>query len=258
MKKHLYLLLLAVITCQFSFAQSTEEPPSESYDKNVFKVNLTGLPLRNFGFQYERMLSRKSSFNLGLRFMPKGSIPMLSSFETTIDDPTAYSTLSAASINGFAITPEFRVYLGKKGGPRGFYLAPFARYTTFDASLPTVEFTYEVTENNQTFTETRTIDMSGSLSGITGGLMLGSQWRLGKSVYLDWWIIGGSFGKSSGELIGVSQLSVDEQDGLREELQTLDIPFVDYTVEVNSSGAKLNFDGPFASLRGGLSLGIKF
>lgn len=258
MKKIFYLLLLAFSSSQFSFAQLMDNQADFSYDKNVFKVNLTGLPFRNFGFQYERMLSRKSSFNLGIRYMPNGSIPMLSMLETTINDATAYSTLSAAALNGFAITPEFRVYLGKKGGPRGFYLAPFARYTTFNASLPTVEFTYESTENDQTFIKTRTIDMSGSLSGVTGGLMLGSQWRLGRSIYLDWWIIGASFGKSSGELIGLSQLDVDEQDGLREELLNLDLPFVDYTVDVTSSGAKINFDGPFASLRGGLSLGIKF
>nr|MBI1231349.1 hypothetical protein [Cytophagales bacterium] len=88
--------------------------------------------------------------------------------------------------------------------------------------------------------------------------MFGAQWKLGKAVYLDWWIIGGSFGSSTGSINAVTTLDQNEQDGLREELNNLDIPLLDYTVRVDGNGAKMDFDGPFASLRGGLSFGIKF
>lgn len=88
--------------------------------------------------------------------------------------------------------------------------------------------------------------------------MFGAQWKLGKAVYLDWWIIGGSFGNSTGLIKAATTLDQNEQEGLREELNNLDIPILDYTVSVDGNGAKMDFDGPFASLRGGLSLGIKF
>ena len=88
--------------------------------------------------------------------------------------------------------------------------------------------------------------------------MVGAQWKLGKSVYLDWWIIGGALGSSTGTVNAITALNQEEQDGFREELNTIDSPFLDYSVQVDANGAGLDFTGPFASLRGGLSLGIKF
>ena len=257
MKKITLLTLLSLILIAPSFAQE-DTPAKERYDKNVFKINLTGLLFKNYGFQYERMLSRKTSIALGFRTQPQGELPLIGFFENQIDDPETFEEIKGISYGNTAITPEIRFYLGKKGGPRGFYIAPYARYSKSQVSISDFEFSFEETVNGQTITETREVELSGDITGITGGIMFGSQWRLGKSVYLDWWIIGGSVGKSNGLINAITNLNQEEQDGLREELNGLEIPLLDYSVQVDGNGAKMDFNGPFASLRGGLSLGIKF
>lgn len=257
MKKILLCALLAASLVFPSLGQS-DQNGTERFDKNVVKFNLTGLLFNNYSFQYERLLSRKISLALSIRTQPKGSIPATGFVEGFINDPETFAELENLSLGNFALTPELRFYMGKKSGPRGFYAAPFVRYSKFQIEV--ADFEYSVTENinGQDMTETRTLDLNGDIKGITGGLMFGSQWRLGRSVYLDWWIIGASFGSSSGLITVNTPLNAEEQDAIREELTNLEIPLLDYTVEVTGSGAKMDFQGPFASLRGGLSLGIKF
>jgi hypothetical protein len=257
MKKILLSVLLAASIVIPSLSQS-DTNGTERFDKNVLKVNLTGLLFSNYSFQYERMLSRKISLALSVRTQPKGPIPATGFVEGLIDDPETFAELERLRLGNFALTPEVRFYLGKKSGPRGFYVAPFMRYSKFQIEV--ADFEYAVTENvnGQDITETRTLNLNGDIKGITGGLMFGSQWRLGRSVYLDWWIIGGSFGSSSGMITVNTPLNTEEQDAIRQELNSLEIPLLDYTVEVSGTGAKMNFQGPFASLTGGLSLGIKF
>jgi hypothetical protein len=249
------VLLFSLILNSFS---QEEFYSNKSYDKNLLKVNLTGLFHKNYGLQYERMLSRKTSISLSYRTQFPGQLPVLEFFETLVGDPETFSQIKNITYANTAITPEIRFYLGKKSGPRGFYIAPYARYSMFDLSVPNFEFTFETSENGQFFEESRTVELNGDIKAITGGLMLGAQWRLGKAVYLDWWIIGGSFGKTNGQVLALTSLSVEEQNGLRDELTSLDIPLLDYTVSVDGNGAKLNFNGPFASLRGGISLGFRF
>jgi len=257
MKKTLCSLVLLFSLIFNSLAQE-EFYDNKSYDKNLLKVNLTGLFHKNYGVQYERMLSRKTSISLSYRTQFPGQLPALEFFETLVGDPETFDQIKTIRYANTAITPEIRFYFGKKSGPRGFYIAPYARYSMFDLSLPNFEFAFETSDNDQVFEESRTVELSGDIKAITGGLMLGAQWRLGKAVYLDWWIIGGSFGKSNGQVSALTSLSLEEQDGLRDELTSFDVPLLDYTVSVDGNGAKLNFNGPFASLRGGISLGFRF
>ena len=93
---------------------------------------------------------------------------------------------------------------------------------------------------------------------LTGGLLFGAQWKLSKLIYLDWSILGPQYGKSEGFLKGTKTLSQDEQDALREELEGLEIPFVESTTTVNSEGARLDFDGPWAGVRASIGLGFRF
>lgn len=257
MKKSILTPLLGFFLV-FSTLAQTENSEPQPYDKNVVKVTLTGIILKNYGIQYERMLSKKTSVALGIRTKPNGSLPLMNFLENQIDDPETFAELEKIQMSNFALTPEVRFYLGKKPGPRGFYLAPFLRYSKSQISISDFEYTVQVEVNQTFYDETRYADLSGDIKGITGGLMFGAQWKLGRSLYLDWWIIGGSYGKSNGTIAAITPLTQEEQDGIRTELENLDIPVLDYTVDVNSSGATMKFDGPFASLRGGLSLGIKF
>ena len=105
---------------------------------------------------------------------------------------------------------------------------------------------------------TEMIPMSGKLTAITGGLMIGAQFKLSKSLSLDWWILGPNYGTSTGDLSGKKIMDATEQQDLRDELADLDIPLTKFTYNVNGTGATMNFKGPWAGLRAGISIGFRF
>ena len=251
MKKILlsFVLLLSagVIIAQ---DKSTDKMSSASarVSKNLLKVNLLSLPLNNFSFEYERVIARKITLGVGYRFMPESGVPLKSTVYDLIDDPETTTQLDQFKTSNSAITPQIRFYMGKSA-LRGFYLAPFARFSTFKASGP-IDFEVEgVTE---------TIPLSGKLNTVTGGLLIGAQWKLGGRVYLDWWMLGPQYGSAKGNFDGRKALSPEEQTELRQELEDLEIPVADTETTVDANGARMDITGPWAGLRAGLCLGIRF
>lgn len=247
MQKFLILLLLASLHTSLMAQQEKKE--EQEIDKNLIKLNLPALALKNISLQYERAIARKTTLAGTFRFMPTGSIPLKSTFIKLADDPDVERQINNLHVGNFAFMPEIRFYLGKKGAFRGFYLGPFASIARYNADL-----LFEYDDN----TVTKTIPLDGHVSTITGGLMIGSQFRLSNRVYLDWWILGPNYGSSNGKVAGQKSLSASEQQSLRDEFASLDIPLTEFTYEVNSNGATLNFNGPWAGLRSGLCLGIRF
>lgn len=260
-----FLLLLVFvwtgITPSLGQTNSPDTKNNVIEEPNLVKVNLLAIPLSNFSFQYERALTNKISGALGVRIMPKSNLPFKSSFKSLIDDDEAWRYLDELKISNFAITPEVRFYLGKSVF-RGFYVAPFVRYANYTLDMP-FEFEYEtfspdVGNGNMTNFQESTIPLNGSISSFTGGAMLGAQWKLGKMIYLDWWILGPHYGSATGNIKGTKNLSPMEQEGLRDNLEELkDLPFVE-SYEVDASGASLRVKGPWGGIRAGLSLGIRF
>jgi hypothetical protein len=102
--------------------------------------------------------------------------------------------------------------------------------------------------------------MSGKLTGNTFGLMLGAQWALGKHISLDWWMLGPQYGNGKGDFSGLASqpMTIAEQNDLRQQLEDFDIPLTTKIVSVNANGANVKLDGPFAGVRAGISIGIKF
>ncbi len=264
--RKIYLIIIMLFTLTIAAQEnfSTIETELETVDstsvlkikKNALKFNLTGLVFNNYSFQYERILSKRISFAVSYRFMPQSKIPFKSYFEDDDEDSnepggTNY-ILNNTKIGNMAITPEFRFYLGKGYG-KGFYIAPYYRYAKFTTDGFTFEYDTEDGGVND-------FKLSGNVTSHSFGLYFGAQFTLGKHMYLDWWIFGGHYGSSKGELTGRSNtpLSDFEQQSIREELEDLDLPLVDTEVEVNSNSVKLKFDGPWAGLRAGLSIGFRF
>lgn len=161
--------------------------------------------------------------------------------------------LEKFSISNTAITPEIRLYLSRKGYGRGFYLAPFYRYSSF--SLGGVS-----TEINDGTEATKIISLSRKLTAHSGGLLMGAQWPIGKYICLDWWILGPHYGISKGQLTRTSSVALleSEQTELKNELNDLNIPLVQKNVTVNANSANVKLTGPFAGIRSGISLGVKF
>lgn len=250
--KKLLILITIVGSTGILVAQEKESEASKqesTVDGNsLLKINMLSLPLRNFSFSYEYKIAPKTTLGMGFRFMPKGGLPLQSSIANVIDDPNTEKQLDQFKTGNIAFTPEVRFYLGKEA-MRGFYIAPFARYSSYTASLP---FEFDVNGTAQT------MPLSGNLNTLTGGLLIGAQWKLGGKLYLDWWMLGPQYGTAKGTLDGTKSLNLQEQQALRDELQKLEIPFAETTTTVDGNGAKLDIKGPWAGLRAGLSLGVRF
>ncbi len=248
MKKIYFFLIFAfIITFNVKanhFQDSTKVIPGR---KNLIKINLPTLALRTYALEFERAIGKKTALSLGYRLMPKGQIPMKDRLSNIIDDPEITKQLNSFQFGNNAITPQVKFYFGKDIF-KGFYLAPFARFAKYTASG---EFEFDVNGANEV------MPLSGDLTTLTGGLEIGVQFRLGKSVHLNF-NFGPQFGSSKGDFIGTKALNVEEQQALRDELENLDIPFTDKTVTVNSNGANVKLDGPWAGLKGGIMLGYRF
>lgn len=157
-KKILLAMLICIATISSVTAQSTldeqsggspaptKKPAAKNEDKhkmNIVKVNLMALALKNYSFQYERVLTKKISIAVGVRTMPTGSLPFQDIFIDQFgdDDPDVESTIRDVKIGNFALTPEVRFYLNKKGYGRGFYIAPYYRFAKFKSEELPIDYT---------------------------------------------------------------------------------------------------------------------
>jgi len=114
---------------------------------NVVKTNVLSPLFRTANVAYERVLNDRRSLQLGF-------------FYTGV-------RLAGTRFNGVGITPEYRFYLSDPGtAPGGFYLAPFARYRSFELRV----------DNTPGKATLRTIG---------GGLVVGYQLALRDRLALD-------------------------------------------------------------------------
>lgn len=249
MRKLSLSVLLCLSSC-FIFAQDNIKANygSSSSGKNLLKINLLSLPLNNYSFQYERAIAKKITLGLGYRFMPESGIPMKSSIGNLIDDPDTEEQLGNFRTSNSAVTPEVRFYMGKEA-LRGFYLAPFARFSSY-----TIEGPFEYDMNNGV----ATLPLTGKLNTVTGGLLMGAQWKLGGGIYMDLWMLGPQYGSANGSLNAVKSLSQEEQDELRPQLEDLASFFADSKTTVNTQGARVDISTPWTGLRAGLCIGLRF
>jgi hypothetical protein len=239
-------------TLSMSVIAQSQDTAVVKSKNNILKINLSSLLVKNISVQYERKVGKRVSVAANVHYLPFGQLPFLSSIEKAINDPSV--PVDKLKWGGLGFTPELRFYIGKKGAMRGFYFAPFANFTNYKADLP-------LDYNSGSITKTGIFN--GNVSTVTGGLLLGAQWRLGKSVYLDWWIIGPNYGSSKGDLILSTSLSTDEQTELRSQIEDLKTnkPFdkIIDSYTVNSTGATIKAKGPWGGLRGlGFNLGFRF
>lgn len=240
------------LVCFSATAQLDKEPQPEPGKKNIVKLNLSALILRNIAVQYERKIGNKTSVALQVRTIPFAKLPLQSALDGAAD--AADVDFDKFKFGSFGIVPEFRYYLSKKGALHGFYVGPFVSYSNYKMELP---ITYAGTGGDKTGI------FNGKLNAVTGGLQLGAQFSLGKNVVLDWWILGPNYGSANGTLtfLAGTPLTQSEQNDLRTELEDLknDAPLNTIkSVSVNSAGASVVAKGPWGGLRGlGINIGIR-
>jgi hypothetical protein len=249
------LFLLCLTASITTFAQYSDEEAEVPATMNIVKLNAPDMLIRNFTFQYERVISKNISVAVAFRGMPNGKIPLSGAALNAVGlgFASGFTPLSKIKVNGLAITPEVRFYVGKKGYGQGFYFAPFYRYS--QAQLKEISIDYDLTPNSE-----KLIKLNGKSTVNMGGLMIGAQWFFGERISLDWWIAGLQFGANKGSFSGFTSvpLTTDDQARVLSEINNVDIPFVKKTVTVNANNATVSIKGPWLGVRAGLAIGIRF
>jgi hypothetical protein len=137
-------LILSLVLCLGLFGVKT----ASAQKQNVLKLNPLSLAVGNVSLSYERILSEKTSFQIQGGYWLGGSI-------------------GTTKFSGMSITPEFRFYVSDNERPKGFYLAPFARYQSITAKAKD------------------DANSSATLTRIGGGAAFGYQFLFGKTVTWD-------------------------------------------------------------------------
>lgn len=136
MKNRIALIALIMLSCiSFTKAQNT-----------VIKGNLLSPLVRTGSFFIEQKLNDNSSIQLGLLYSG-----------AKVDD---------TKVRGFGITPEYRFYLSESAAPKGFFVAPYARYLNYD-----------LTNDNRT---------KAKMQSFGAGLIIGQQYIFKERVSFEW------------------------------------------------------------------------
>lgn len=237
-----------------SLSAPVTELPQEAQCINVVKLNLSPLTKLKLEGQYERVLSKSFSIALGGRISPNHNVSYIL---TKNDNTRRLKTLKSYSL---AITPEFRWYLSsKKPAPQGFYIAAYCRYqqSSFKGSI-----SYDTIDSNMAYIP-KQMAVKGPYSGLGFGLMIGSQWMLGKHITFDWFIAGGHYGPGKMHLEATSKalnLSLSEQESLLNNIYQIDAPLLHkITADVASDHVIINSPFPLFGLRAaGFNIGYAF
>lgn len=243
-----------LVLCLFSFSLVQ----AQLEKGNIIKYNLSGLAVKYHAVQFERVISPKQSLALTLGFSPSTSLPFKDRLiELYGNDAQARTAIESTSFQKFTLTTEYRLYLSGKA-PQGFYLAPFARY-----SKMTMSQNYSFVDSDNT---THNPLISGNFTGFGGGVLVGAQWAMGKSVVVDLWLAGPFIGTQKATFNGVNDKRIINTAGLEADIEAVDIPLWNLEATVSNqtvNGASravmdVNLTGPFVGVRMlGLAVGIR-
>ncbi|MBP6335537.1 MAG: DUF3575 domain-containing protein [Bacteroidia bacterium] len=246
-------LILTILT----ITKSAQAQKSMIVGGNVIKFNITAAALSHYSLQYERVTGLNQSFAIGFGISPDESLPFKSAaMDAAGDNEDAKSAIESMKFTKFTITPEYRFYISKKGAPKGFYVATFARYTNM-----TTKNTYEYTPSSG---KLHFMEVEGSFKGYGAGAMIGLQWLLGSNITLDWWIVGPFIGVMDSQFTGTDADTSDpltDQDraDLEQDIESIELPLWELDAEITGNNAVVDVKGPFYGARFlGLCLGFRF
>lgn len=103
--KKIKLILLSILLVIFSLGATAQTK------SNVLKTNLFSPILKTYWLSYEHLLNESTGIQLGFFYTGVG--------------------IGSTNFSGFALTPEARFYLSESAAPKGIYVAPGLRYSSF-------------------------------------------------------------------------------------------------------------------------------
>jgi len=146
----------------------------------VVKTNFISLGFRNLSLAAEYAFHKNLTGGLGFRFMMPYDLSSFAGGGQTL------------KMSGYAITPEFRFYPGKKSehlAPHGFYIGLYGRISNFSMDMDVPLDAPTVNGVAVPGISGATLNINGNLKQMGGGFIMGMQWAK-KSFVFDWSLIG--------------------------------------------------------------------
>lgn len=217
-------------------------------NKNVVKINLTDIALQSYVLQYERVLGLHSSIALTVGGMFNAPLPfkqtLLNDFGGNSDAKKAIQT---TIFDKQTVTLEYRFYTGK-AAPKGFYVAPFARYMHMSVSQD-----YTFTPSDEILHHAH---LNATMDGFGAGVMIGYQFLIARHFAIDWWIIGPFYGlPMTGHFSGVSNpgfqdMSATDHAHLKSDIESVNIPLWKQTATIiDPNQINVDVKGPYYGVR---------
>ena len=242
---------------------------AQEWPKNSFKVSLPGIYSKIYAAQYERVLTKNLSLNTTVFYRPETSIPFGQEIDkiakrhglgiTGVNFENLAIDLSQIGVKGFS--PELRYYFGQRKNRT--FVAAFGQYEKFDAIIPA---SLQARYQNQVV-ELSKVPIDFDIRTISGGLMIGRQWRPAKWLAVDFVLIGPHLGKGQKVYAVVqnpllSRLDESDKEYLREKIiERFQLNEDYYEVSVADDKAEINAyrKVPYLGIRGfGVNLGVYF
>ncbi len=277
MKKITFIVLLIVSlssvyaqTADLYRADGTEEVEitKDKKHRHLVKFNLTNLIINHYYLNYEFAILKFLSVDVGYGMIPKSRIPYIKDFveepAVTEDTYEMVRALYDTKLAGKIFNASIKLYLGKDWS-QGFYFEPYYRLEKYDVS----DFHLEVDDDIdlagfQHSEDGIKIDMSGDMTSNSFGLLLGTQWFIGKKKHflIDVWWLSLHYGSVTATVEGRSNASLtDEQlTDVQNNFDNMDLEndYVEFETEIHKDNAKIKVKGPWAGIRCGLSIGYRF
>jgi len=212
MKKALIIVFTLIVSFGLSFKSHSQVDkgfPTEKYNKNIIKWNLTPFIVwgyQNINLSYERIIKPNQSFsvNSGIFQLPTAGF---------------YDSLnieSAVKQSGFTVSGDYRFYLQNLNpgiAPRGVYWGPFASYHYYQFENKITVPTIDDIEGN--------ILLDGNVNIVSAGIELGYQFIIKEKLSIDLVFLGPAFTLYSGNLGMDGELTSEEYDEYLEAIRNI-------------------------------------
>jgi hypothetical protein len=218
--------------------------------KNVVKFLPVNLFFNSASFEYERKISPKNSLILGV------GIPMPKAFADKYNLGSPENRITDDSFGTMAIRLAYRHYTGHSKQPSGFYISPYLKYQSFDATATN----HKTPSSGSAYVEN--YDLKGNTMSL--GFQMGWQFLIAKTVSIDFYFLGIEAG-----LANVDATVKSPDANMIDEIYTNvsqnigDLPaFLSNKITVTKKGSNqvdiVGSSMPYPWLRSGISIGIAF
>ncbi len=239
-------ILLTLALCAFAAAsvsaqsnrnrRNYDDEPEQKWSVGLAPFSLI-LPSGKVNVRGEWAYASNKSLSLLVGIPRPTKMPNLleNTFDLTGEGKTVKNRYSS-----FGAVLENRFYLGGNA-PRGFYLAPYARYNHFSLARTT-----EVNESQYATT------FKGAVNGVGLGGAMGVQFRLGDHITMDATLVGLDFKWMRGTLTYTTNDPNNDVAAFRDEVQTAvqDIPLIGSKLSAAIDGDRIKVHTPGAALPG--------